>query len=167
MGCDRPDAVGTRSLAQRILSIQLFVFERARRALCQPRPLTRHSVFQPAARNEVPGSSARVYVMIFRHPLPRRLACAPAIEHGSRIPAQRGGGVATDAKPVDLEDAAAVQRRGNGISDDGNAQQGAAVIDPGMKAPGNGHPAMGMVLCDEPLGAVAGRSLLFREPNRE
>ena len=62
------DAVGTRSLAQRILSIQLFVFERARRGLCQPRPLTRLSIFQPAARSDVPGSSARVYVMIFRHP---------------------------------------------------------------------------------------------------
>ena len=81
-GARLADAVGTRSLAQRIMSIQLFVFERARRALCQPRPLTRLSIFQPAARSDVPGSSARVYVMIFRHP--RRAASRRTSHRASR-----------------------------------------------------------------------------------
>lgn len=54
---------------QRTLSIQLSRLERDRRALCPPRPQTVASRFHPAASREVPGSSARVWVMISANPV--------------------------------------------------------------------------------------------------
>lgn len=54
------DDGGSSTRAHRNLSTQAFVLDRARLPRCQPRPRTFASGLQPAARNDVPSSSARV-----------------------------------------------------------------------------------------------------------
>ena len=83
---------------------------------------------------------------------PLSLARAPAVEHRGRVPCERMGQVAPNAKAIHLQRAAAVEGRCNRVADDDRAEHGTAIEDTCPEPPGRRRPAMPMVSGHEITG---------------
>jgi len=88
-----------------------------------------------------------------------RLTRAPSVEHGGRIPPERGRHVAADAKPVHLKNTSAHQCRCDRVPNDGDADQRRSIEDGIVEAPGDGDATMRMVQTDEPSHRIGGDRL--------